>query len=272
MRISVVTPVRDDPLLSTAIASVREGIDHVVAMTSPNDAIRSTVEELRDKGGLRPVETVAVGMAPGVNLGVETALHEKIVMLDSDCTLEPGTLDAYSRALDSHPFVRGRTEVRQGPGWASFAGLGQTELNQVFARGPARLIGPSIAFRKTSFLDLGGYDPYSGASCDHEFVLRMEERGIETAFVGDAIIRHQPITLEIDLHAHWGYGRSMQYIDRLRGGRYGLGVCLYRLFPSTLLNKLRRRGVSSVFRSLLLGAVMLYGYAEESRARSLGAP
>jgi GT2 family glycosyltransferase len=270
MDISVVTPVRDDPLIGQAITSVPAGIDHVVAFTQPSDRVRTIVEAHREKSGLRLVETSAVGMAPGVNRGVEAARHEKVVLLDSDCTLEPGTLEAYARALDASAFVRGRTIVRQGPGWARFSGLGQAELNRTFARGRARLIGPSIAFRRTAFLELGGYDPHSGASCDHEFVLRMEDRGITTAFEADAVIFHQALTFRIDVRAHLGYGRSMAYIDQRRGGRYGLGICTLRLYPSTLANKLVYRGLESVFRSLLLGTVMLYGYADQFWRRPLG--
>ena len=270
MEVSVVTPVRHDPLIGEAIASVPEGIDHVVALTRPEPHVRATVASFREKDGLRIVETDAVGMSSGVNLGVEEARHEKVVMLDSDCTLQPGTLEAYARALDRWAFVRGRTIVRKGHGWARFSGLGQAELNRVFSQGCARLIGPSIAFRKTPFLALGGYDPYLEASCDHEFVLRMEDRGIPTAYEADAVVFHQPLTFRIDVGAHLGYGRGMAYIDQLRGGRYGLGICMLRLYPSTLASKLMRRGPASVFRSALLGTIMLCGYIDQLRNRRFG--
>src|SRR5438477_128933 len=137
MDISVVTPVRDDPLIGQAITSVPAGIDHVVAFTQPSDRVRTIVEAHRAKSGLRLVET-------------------------------------------------------------------------------------------------------------------------------SAVIFHQALTFRIDVPAHLGYGRSMAYIDQRRGGRYGLGICTLRLYPSTLANKLVYRGLESVFRSLLLGTVMLYGYADQS--------
>lgn len=263
MNLSVVTAVRDDPLLARAIESVPLEVEHVVAMTVPRPETIRVAEGYRARRPrmhLVPVDVV--GMAAGVNAGVRAASHERIVLLDSDCTLEPGTLGAFASALDRGPFVRGVTRVHRGPGWARFSGLGQEELNRVFAR-RARLIGPSIAFHKAPFLMLGGYDERSGASCDHEFALRLEERGINTAFTADAVVWHQAITLRIDIRSHLGYGRSMRYIDSRRGGSYGLEVCLMRWYPTVLWHKVRTRGVASVFRSLLLGGVMLAGYSEE---------
>jgi GT2 family glycosyltransferase len=270
MDLTVVTAVRDDPLLPQAIASVPIDIEHVVALTRPSS---TTIRLAQQLGGQRPllqiVETAKVGMAAGVNLGVRAARHEKIVMLDSDCTLSRDTLEAYCRALDRAAFVRGRTVVRQGPGWARFSGLGQQALNKAFQKAP-RLIGPSIAFRKTPFLALGGYDEQSGSSCDHEFVLRMEDCGIETLYADDAVVWHRELTFQIDCRSHVGYGRSMHYIDVKRASSYGLGVCLQRFYPSTLYRKLVQRGPASVLRSLLLGSLMLYGYLGPVMNRMIG--
>ena len=258
--VAVVVPVRNDPLVQKALHSVPQDVDIVVSMNDPSEEVRSIVSEFAVAcPNVMVVETPKVGMAAAVNLGVSSARRGKIVMLDSDCELGKGALPAYSRALDRSAFVRGRTEVTAGRGWSSFSGLGQATLNRAFVQRP-RLIGPSIAFRRSAFLGLGGYDEESGASCDHEFVLRMEDCGIIPAFEPEAVIRHQPITFRIDCRAHLGYGRSMTYIDLKRGGRYGLSVCLLRFRSSVLWTKFRQRGLSSVFRSIVMGSLLLLGY------------
>lgn|GEM_PF-6979314 len=268
-QISVVTPVRDDPRLVNALCSVPADVELVVAMTRPSERTRRVACRFeKNRPNVKVCETNEVGMAAGVNLGVRAASHEKMVILDSDCTLTARTLEVYAAALNEAEFVRGKTFVRRSGGWSRFAGLGQEELNLVFAR-CARLIGPSIAFRKSAFLGLGGYDERSGASCDHEFVLRMEERGIRTHFAPEAVVWHQPITFKIDCCSHIGYGRSMRYIDVKRGSLYGLRVCLLRWYPQTLALKLVRRGPLSVIRSILMGAAMLYGYGNEIVAKKL---
>jgi hypothetical protein len=207
------------------------------------------------------VRSNRAGMSAGVNLGVLHASCEYIVVLDSDCVLENGALDAYESALARSAFVRGQTFVERAGGWSNFAALGAEEMNRRFAT-KARLMGPSIAFRRQDFQAHGGYDENCGASCDHEFALRLEHAGVTTTFVPGARLRHQPITFRIDTSAHRAYGRGMAFIDRKHGGRYGLGICLDRLRPATLRRKLVERGPLSVLRSLLLGVLMLIGYAE----------
>lgn len=270
--VSVVTPVRDDPELIRAMRSMPPGVQYIVALTQPPESVRRLVSEFcRERPETIVVESDVAGMSAGVNLGTRTATNEKIVILDSDCTLDATTLDAYSRALDHADFVRGVTHPRADGLWATCARLGQEELNRVFAERGARLIGPSIAFRKTAFERLGGYDLAIGGSCDHEFALRVEDAGFATAFDPAAVVEHTAITLRIDVRSHFGYGRGMRAIDVKRGGRYGLGVCLNRLDPRTLGHKLVSRGPLSVVRSAVLGMTMLLGYADrvlaERRAR-----
>jgi len=205
-------------------------------------------------------------MAAGVNAGARAASNEKVVILDSDCRLLPGALEAYSRSLDAHAFVRGATLVeREGP-WSRMAALGTERLNRVFASAP-RFFGPSIAFRKGDFLALGGYDELMlHGSCDHEFALRLEREGREVVFESEARVVHQPITFKIDTRSHIGYGRGMRYIDAKYGGRYGLSYCLRRLSPRELYIRAVERGALSVLRSLLLGGLMLWGYSREDPA------
>ena len=263
--VSVVTPVRDDPELIHAMRSVPRGVQYIVALTRPPEAVRRLVREFcRERPETIVVESELAGMSAGVNIGTRTATNEKIVILDSDCTLEPAALAAYSRALDQAEFVRGVTHPRADGWWATCARLGQEELNRVYAARGARLIGPSIAFRKSAFEALGGYDLAIGGSCDHEFALRVEDAGYATAFDPSAVVHHTAITLRIDVRSHFGYGRGMRAIDLKRGGRYGLGVCVDRIDPRTLAHKLVTRGPLSVVRSVLLGVTMLLGYADRS--------
>lgn len=264
MKLSVVTPVRDDPELIHAMRSMPPGVEYIVVLTAAPEAVVRLVHDFRrDHRPDMIVREVAIaGMSTGVNCGVELASHEKIVILDSDCTIMLSTLRAYADALDRATFVRGVTHTRRNGPWSSFSGLGQEELNRVFSTKRARLIGPSIAFLKTPFLALGGYDPTIGGSCDHEFALRVEDAGYETAFEPRAVVMHTAITFRIDVRSHRGYGRGLRALDIKRGGRYGLGVCLDRWAPGTLWRKLVRRGPTSLFRSLLLGGVMLHGYLQ----------
>jgi GT2 family glycosyltransferase len=261
---TIVIPVRDDPLLPRAIASTPAEAEVIIAMTAPSGEAVERARRLAAGRRVRIEISETAGMAAGVNLGARAASSEKVVILDSDCRLLPGALEAYSAALDKGPFVRGVTLVERRDWWSKMAALGTERLNRVFSEKP-RFFGPSIAFDRKRFLDLGGYDERMlHGSCDHEFALRLEKLGIPVLFSPEAVVIHQPITFRIDTRAHVGYGRGMRYIDGKYGGRYGLDYCLKRLDPLELYTRAIERGPLSVARALILGSLMLLGYERES--------
>lgn len=268
--ITIVIPVRSDPLLARAVASVPPDEEVIIAMTSPPQAAVDLARSLAQGRNLRVEVTSTPGMSAGVNLGARLASHGKIVILDSDCILKPGSLAAYSEALDRYAFVRGVTLVERKGYWSRLAALGTERLNRVFRDSP-RLFGPSIAFRKADFLALGGYDEAMVyGSCDHEFALRLEKKGLAVGFCEGAVLVHQPLTFRIDTRSHLGYGRGMAYIDRLYGGSYGLEYCRKRLAPRELWIRAVERGPVSVLRALILGSLMLKGYRRDN-AQAKGA-
>ncbi len=261
--ISVVIPVRNDPLLTRAIDSVPRNTELIVAMTAPPETVLEQTHRLVQGRRARVVVTDRIGMAAGVNLGARAASRKKVVILDSDCYLLDETLQAYSHALDQAPFVRGMTLVERDSYWSRVAALGIERLNRTFAK-HARFFGPSIAFRKAEFFQYDGYDECMvHGSCDHEFALRLERHQVAVRFVEEAVIFHRSLSFGIDTRSHVGYGRGMCYIDRKHGRRYGLSVCAKRLSLRELYTRAVERGAVSVLRSILLGHLMLYGYLKE---------
>jgi len=263
--ISIIIPVRSDHLLPQAIASVPADVELIIALTSPLQEYVESVRELTSNRNVRLEITKKIGMPAGVNLGASVAKHEKIVILDSDCRLQPNALDSYSKALEHCAFVRGVTLVERDDYWSKIAALGTERLNRVFELTP-RFFGPSIAFRKTEFFRYEGYDEQMiYGSCDHEFSLRLEKHHEPVCFEPAAVVIHQPLSFKIDTRSHIGYGRGMCYIDWKHGGRYGLSVCTKRLSLKELYTRARERGGMSVVRSILLGNLMLLGYLKEGR-------
>jgi glycosyltransferase involved in cell wall biosynthesis len=262
--VSVVIPVRSDPRLAKAIASTPADVDVIVAFTDPPPSFVETLATLAENRNLRWAISPRRGMAAGVNLGTELALHDKVVILDSDCVLEKGALGAYSRALECHAFVRGVTLVERDGFWSRLSALGTERLNRVFQDQP-RLFGPAIAFRKNEFLTRGGYDVNMvRGSCDHEFAYRLEREATPVHFEREAVVVHQPITFRIDTRSHVGYGHGSRYMDEKFGGWYGLRYCLNRFSLRGLFRRAVERGGLSVLRALLLGVLMLWGYLRQA--------
>ncbi len=266
MSYSVVIPVRDDVLIHRAIRSVPAGAEIVVGLSdAPQSFVAALAAEYGDRIKLAPVGTK--GMAAGINIAVLHATHENIIVLDSDCIIgSEETIPAYLEALETADFVRGITLVERKDYWSKIAAKGTESLNEKF-RKKTRFFGPSIAFKRSSFLKYGGYDTNMvHGSCDHEFSLRIEKGNEPIRFVSNAVIIHKPLAFKTDTSSHFGYGLGMRYMDKKYKNLYGLGICLERINPVVLCAKLYKRGLVSVFRSVLLGIIMLAGYASFKKA------
>jgi hypothetical protein len=262
---SIVIPVRVDQLIYRAIESIPSGAEIIVGFSaSPGWFMGGLKERYGER--LIYVEANGTGMPVALNVAVQKSTNEKIIVLDSDCYVRSDeTITAYLRGLDHAPFVRGVTLVEKNGFWSKIASKGTENLNSKFENNP-RLFGPSIAFKKSSFLKYDGYDlKMINGSCDHEFSLRIEKNKERIDFARQAVIIHKPLTFRTDIKSHLGYGKGMAYIDWKHTGNYGLHICLERLYPATLLNKLYSRGLFSVFRSVLLGMIMLSGYLNFKR-------
>lgn len=261
MNCTVVIPVKEDALIHRAIASVPADVEIVVGLSnSPPEFIAELTQ--RYQGRLTLAYVDLNGMAAALNIGVAIAKNDNIVVLDSDCFLHsPATLTAYIEELEAYNFVRGITRMERSSFWSHLAAKGTEAMNDKFGITP-RLFGPSIAFSRKRYLHYGGYDEaMSSGSCDHEFTLRLEQNNEPIGFAPEAIIYHKPLNFTTDVRSHYGYGLGMHYIDIKHRFRYGKGICTAKLHPRELWKKLRSRGPLSPVRSVLLGVVMLLGYA-----------
>jgi glycosyltransferase involved in cell wall biosynthesis len=255
-----VIPVKKDEFIYRAIESVPEDVEIVVGLSnSPEEFINSLIKKYGSR--IKLAYSSKDGMPVALNLAVEHASNESIIVLDSDCYIPSiSTIEAYDSYLQEYNFVRGITLMERNSYWSRIAAKGTEAMNKRFSIKP-RLFGPSIAFRKTAYQSYGGYDEKMVyGSCDHEFCLRIEKNKEIVGFAEKAAILHKPLTLKVDFKSHYGYGLGMRYIDAKFKFNYGLGICLNKLHPVELFNKLTSRGLISVLRSLILGAVMIYGY------------
>ena len=115
-----------------------------------------------------------------------------VVCTDADCRPSPGWLQAYADLLQTHQFTNSPTHhfisgpVRLTPGGAWFDGLLGLEFAGLVGVGgaciacsrPTMCNGANLAFRRSTFHEVGGYADNAGlASGDDEFLLhKMHQR------------------------------------------------------------------------------------------------
>jgi hypothetical protein len=112
-----------------------------------------------------------------------------VVCTDADCRPGPGWLQAYADLLSGSPvsplhFISGPVRLTSGGAWfdsvlgLEFAGLVGVGAACIARGRPTMCNGANLAFRRSTFLELGGYaDNQNLASGDDEFLLhKMHQR------------------------------------------------------------------------------------------------
>ncbi|MDX6581461.1 MAG: hypothetical protein QOI10_645 [Solirubrobacterales bacterium] len=200
---SVVVPTLDAKRVGALLASL-DGGDHqtiVIDNGSPGDEVAAVCAE----HGAEVVRSATnVGYSAAVNLGVERAEGEAIVLLNDDCVCDQGFVERISTRLDPAAGIAMAAGVMRD--WADqtridSAGMELDSTLLVFdylngeplsalERVDRDPIGPSAAaaaFERAAFVDVGGFDERLFAYWeDVDLVLRLRREGYRCALAADA--------------------------------------------------------------------------------------
>lgn len=119
------------------------------------------------------------GPAEALRNGFAEAAGEVLGWLNADDLLEPGSLDALTRALDEHPAAAAAF------GEADFIGLDGVRTGSYPVRPGAReeldrncfICQPACLFRASAYRAAGGLDPRWNCSFDYDLWIRLARRG-----------------------------------------------------------------------------------------------
>lgn len=219
------------------------------------------------------------------NAGVRSTLGEMIVFTDAGCMPEAGWLARLTAPLyDGEEVTAGLTRgtsARIGFHWVPpFADLDRRYLG---AAGAANL-----AFRRSAFDAVGGFDERFEYGEDTDFTWRLVDAGYRIRYVPDAVVRHDFGTWRRQLRRSYVYGKArgrlyakhpsrLRHIVRDEPGVVAYPVFLlglpltlvFPLYPALLLMALWRNrsrgGVRVVVNNLVFGAGILAELAGRRR-------
>jgi GT2 family glycosyltransferase len=146
---------------------------------------------------VRLISQANCGPASARNRGAHDACGDLILFTDDDCEPAPGWLDAMLRPFDDPEVVgvKGAYRTRQKPLVARFVQAEYEDRYRLMSRTvDIDFVDTySAAFRRSRFLEIGGYDTEFPTACaeDIELSYRMSARGWKLRFVPDAIVYHQ---------------------------------------------------------------------------------
>jgi glycosyltransferase involved in cell wall biosynthesis len=142
----------------------------------------------------------------GRNLGVRNSRGEFVAFIDGDCVADSHWLQALRAELQRSEVAAGHTTT---VGNTAYGHLERVELYQ--AGSDVTFPSCNLAYRRSLFEGLGGFDPRFITAEDIDLNLRAVRRGARIAYVPGALVYHQtrenlPRFL---VQAFWnGYGRK----------------------------------------------------------------
>lgn len=192
----------------------------IVVDNNSTDDTRTVVESLvaRHPDFLRYVFEATQGVAYGRNAGIARAQASIVAFTDDDVRVTPNWIASIARALTDHPevdYVGGKVLPHwpsTPPEWLTpqhWAPLALTDLGDrafiVDRANPRCLVSASLAFRRSVFEELGGFDPSFQHRCgsvaaaeDHDLQLRLwrvERKGLyDPAVIVHADVQSERLT------------------------------------------------------------------------------
>lgn len=216
--ISVVIPCKDDRRIRDCVAAFDPDVPLVISFNgAPADYRRWVVDLVAD----RPVEfseLTEANLSKALEVGISAARTPWVLLMDSDCIMRPGGLDAVVRAME---VGRPDTEVYKGQvvfaeQGGPFAGMIARTRHDYTAR-VLTAYKPPLAFYTVLRERVGGYffDERLPWKEDADLDCRIRSAGIGIVAVDECVIDHAALSLREDLRSNYRYGVGAAIADHL---------------------------------------------------------
>lgn len=206
--ISIVIPCRDDARVVACARSV--DVPEVEVLVVLNGSPAGFHERLAREVPTARVEVLTrANRSHAVEHGITVARHDHVVLMDSDCVFEPGSVAALIAAFaqgDPHATVfKGDIVFEPGTSLAS-ALVARSRTRRMAARLTA--YKPPLGLSRVLRARLGGrfFDPRLPWKEDADFDQRVRAAHIGIVHVPGCVIRHAAIGPRTDLRSSFLYG------------------------------------------------------------------
>ncbi len=183
--ISVVVPAFNEArVIRACLKSLREqdyaaGYEIIVVDNNSHD----DTAQIAAAEGVRVVACPRQGVAYARQAGAEAANGQIIVQADADTTYPKWWLSRIKRQFDRHPravAVAGTFVYQERPWWAVFEFFLRVFFNHLSTLTLGRpyiISGANLAFKKSAFVQIGGYDAVSYSADQYNIATRLSKVG-----------------------------------------------------------------------------------------------
>lgn len=204
MDLSVIIPVKDDVLVEQCVKSIDEDVEIVVVLNGTNQKIKEIVSKLN----VKILEIEEANLAKALNYGIITAKNDRVLLMDSDCIFEKGTIEKIYRGLDVAALSKGKVIFKSN-------GIISETIAKVRSFSTSDFCNaykPPLAFNKNIIQKIGYYfDPKLIWEEDLDFNNRVISNKLKINWDQTAKIYHPKLKLINDLKAAYNYGTGHAY-------------------------------------------------------------
>lgn len=199
MELSIVIPVKNDIRIKNCIQSIDEDVEVVVAMNDPSDDIVKLVKEL----GVKSTWIKEANLSKAYNAGIEAASFEWVLLMDSDCVFEKGTIKKLYKGSQKAKLSKGKVVFT----YDSFQSKVVSKVREFTTSDFCNAFSPPLIINKNIIEDIGYYfNPLLKWEEDFDFNKRIFEKKIKIYWDKTAVIYHPPLTIRGDLTSAYNYG------------------------------------------------------------------
>lgn len=210
MDLSIVLPVADDDGVVACLGSVVDDVEIVAVL---NGATERAERAVRVDERVRVVRIPERDLGKACEAGVRAAAHDLVLIMNTDCVLEPDALRLLCAAWRPDTVVSGHLLLSG----ERFGNRLVNRLHQVQRTCPPHAFAPGLLFHRSIGADIGGYFFHDriGWTEDADFNRRCHAAGIEVVFCREATIRHPPKTMREFLATAVKYGTGRGRAEQL---------------------------------------------------------
>jgi len=246
--LTIVIPCADDVRIRYCLESIDEDVEILVVL---NGSTRDVIDVVKNYK-IRTVEIKERNLSKALNIGIERANNQNVILMDSDCKFEKGAIKRLFEGLQGNYVAKGKVVFQSD----DFISKTIAKVREYSYYDPPRPYNPFLAIRKDVKPLIGNYyfDESIHWTEDADLNTRIKNAGIRVSYVFSARVFHPPLTLKHDLRSAFRYGIGKR-IRVEKGISNGIGTHFAKIFDIGL-----KKGLLASLYYLVWNCFYLFGY------------
>ncbi|MFF3991594.1 glycosyltransferase family 2 protein [Streptomyces sp. NPDC001797] len=216
--LTIVIPVRDDPLIYRCLASIDVPCPVIISTNgSPDWFLKGLTTYAKASSHVTVLSTPENGIGLAYNRAIAQTVTPLVLLMDSDCVFEPGAIAALL-AEASFGLVKGRVRFESAGRTSRLVAAARRLTEDPLVTKKVNAYSPPLLYRTDIVAKMGRYHFNTAMKWreDRDFELRRRKANIPVRLVPQAVIWHKPLSIRDDLKSVRAYGAGQAHGEALK--------------------------------------------------------